>query len=339
MTDKLQESDVLIAGAGLIGLALALELDARGMRVTVLERDEAMGQASTAAAGMLAVHDPDNPAELLELSEYSGGLYPAFVARLEKLSGLLVPMQTESTVQYLPGGGTIELREYSLDPGHLAPALLAAVRSRKIVLHEHTEFVSSMAGENGREVCAAGGEVFHAGAVVYATGAWAGAVGIEVAPKKGQLMRVQLPASLAGLRQVHRRGHTYVLPRTVGPQAGSALIGATIEDAGFDTEAHEADLLTLRRNAAELLPALGDAGAAPMIEAWAGLRPVTPDFMPVLGASSVRGEFYAAGHGRNGILLAPATAVVMADVLEGKMPQVDVARFSAERFAAVGARG
>lgn len=331
MTGNSYQSDVVIAGAGLIGLALALELDARGMRVTVLERGEAMGQASTAAAGMLAVHDPDNPAALQQLSKYSGALYPEFVARLERLSGLLVPMQTDRTVQYLADGTTIELDEHSLDPGHLAPALVAAVRARAIDLREHVEVVSTKAGASGREVHTASGEVFSTRAAVLATGAWASVYGVT--PLKGQLMRVQLPASLAGLKEVHRRGHTYILPRTVGPQAGSALIGATLEDAGFDTEVNDEDLVELRRNAAELLPALGDAEAAPMIEAWAGLRPVSADFMPLLGASGVAGEFYAVGHGRNGILLAPATAVLMADLIEGKKPAVDVAVFSAERFA------
>ncbi|MES2392910.1 MAG: FAD-dependent oxidoreductase [Acidobacteriota bacterium] len=326
---------ILIAGAGIVGLALALELDARGIKVTVLERGDALAQASTAAAGMLAVHDPDNPRELLELSEYSAELYPEFVARLERLSGLVVPMQTESTVQYLREGGTMELREHSVDPGHLAPALVAAVRARGIELREGVEVVSTRRGVDGREVVAASGEVFRARVVVFATGAWECADCMRglVKPTKGQLMRVQLPEALKDLRQVHRRGHTYVIPRLLGPQAGSAIVGATVEYAGFDTETHEGDLVELRRAAAELLPALGEADAAPMIEAWAGVRPMTADGMPLLGTSQVAGEFYAVGHGRNGILLAPATAVVMADLIEGKKPAVDVARFSAERFA------
>ena len=329
---------ILIAGGGIIGLSLALELDARGWKVMVLERGEALGEASTAAAGMLAVEDPDNPRELQELSAYSGALYAEFVERLERLSGLGVPMQTESTVQYLRSGETIVLRERSVDPGHLAAALLRAVRGRGIDLRENTEVVSTNASAGRREVRASSGDVFHAKDVVFATGAWACGTCVSglVKPMKGQLMRVQLPAELKELKQVRRRGHTYVVPRLYGAHAGSAVVGATIEDAGFDTETHASDLLELRRAAAELLPALGDAEAAPMLEAWAGVRPMTADGMPLLGASTVAGEFYAVGHGRNGILLAPATAMVMADLLEGKRPAVDVGRFSAERFAAVG---
>jgi glycine oxidase len=334
---NVSQADILIAGAGITGLSLALELEARGMRVIVLDRGAAMAGASTAAAGMLAVNDPDHPAGLRELAAYSGALYPQFVQRLEKLSCLPVPMQTETTVQYFADGTVAELREHSVDPGHLAPALVASARARGIRLHEHAEVVASRAHGGGHEIHTASGEVHRATLVVYATGAWACCRDVAglVKPMKGQLMRVQLPKALKDLRKVHRRGRTYVMPRLIGPQAGSAIVGATVEDAGFDTETHESDLLELRRAAAELLPELGDAAASPTIEAWAGLRPATADGMPLLGASQVGGEFYAVGHGRNGILLAPGTAVAMADWIDGKRPAVDMARFAAERFAAV----
>jgi glycine oxidase len=144
------------------------------------------------------------------------------------------------------------------------------------------------------------------------------------------MLRVQLPSPLT---EVHRSEHIYIVPRTLGPQAGTALIGATIEDAGFDTTTHPADLATLRARAAELLPALASESNAPQLEAWAGLRPFTPDELPLLGALpfSPR-EFAATGHFRNGILLAPATAHVMADLLENKSPTIDLAPFSPTRF-------
>src|SRR5436305_10879304 len=143
------QPDILIAGAGIIGLALALELHSRGAQVTVLERDTAVSHASTAAAGMLAVHDPHNPAALYALSHLSAELYPAFLARIAELSGETVPFQTDLTMQQetgkprnptrhllpwdldriLPGNALHHLHfnlinEHSIDPRQLAHALL-----------------------------------------------------------------------------------------------------------------------------------------------------------------------------------------------------------------------
>jgi glycine oxidase len=146
------------------------------------------------------------------------------------------------------------------------------------------------------------------------------------------MLRVQLPPSLANLREVHRSEHIYIVPRTFGPQAGTALIGATVEDAGFDTSIHSPDLAHLRSLAAELLPALADTHLAPEVESWAGLRPSTPDSLPILGRLNSSQEFIATGHYRNGILLAPATAAVLADLLEARTPTVDLTPFAASRF-------
>jgi glycine oxidase len=110
------------------------------------------------------------------------------------------------------------------------------------------------------------------------------------------------------------------------------LIGATVEDAGFDTATHAADLARLRALAAEMLPALRDEKGAPMIEAWAGLRPAAPDMLPVIGRDG--DVLWAAGHFRNGILLAPATAQIVADLIEGKEPVVKLDAFAPKRFSA-----
>jgi glycine oxidase len=129
------------------------------------------------------------------------------------------------------------------------------------------------------------------------------------------------------------------VPRTQGAQAGTALIGATVEDAGYDTHTRAHDLTHLRTLAAELVPALGSEARSPQIEAWAGIRPATADSLPLLGAHEPElrshdnaRELLATGHFRNGILLAPATAVVMADLLEGKQPSIDLRPFSPGRF-------
>ncbi len=172
--------------------------------------------------------------------------------------------------------------------------------------------------------------------MVYAAGAWTSelmagvrAEPVSVAPRKGQMLRVRLPFALT---EVHRSEQVYIVPRTTGPQAGTALIGATVENAGFDTTVHPAALDDLRALAARLLPAFASTAEAPTVESWAGLRPATPDLLPVLGACARPGEFIATGHYRNGILQAPATALLMADLIEGKPPTLDLSALSPRRF-------
>src|SRR5271168_3538709 len=167
-------ADICVAGAGIIGLSLALELHHRGARVIVAESSSPLQQASTAAAGMLAAEDPDNPPQLLALSRHSRALYPEFLARIEHLSGIAVPFQTSLTLQQRPqplaaavahhATSSIDkisaeaplavaseriaqflapgfdlnrfqfLREHSIDPRQLASALLAAIRATSIQL-------------------------------------------------------------------------------------------------------------------------------------------------------------------------------------------------------------
>jgi glycine oxidase len=339
------ESDVAVIGAGVIGLAIALELERRGWAVAVIERGSSLSEASTAAGGMLAVEDPHNPPEMLPLSRLSGRLFPGFLGRIEELSGIVVPFQTETTLQYLEGGGTVRLEEHSIDPGQLAGGLMAAVWATSIQLLEQTRVTSlEETGGGVRLVTEAGMEIM-AKAVVYAAGAWTAGVTSELAgevvpvtPRKGQIMRVQVPAGLE-LNEVHRSGRIYVMPRMRGAQAGSAIIGATVEDVGFDTTARAEDVARLRALAAELIPELGSEIDAPLIEAWAGLRPATPDLLPCIGAlGEVSGgqrprQFVASGHFRNGILWAPGTAEVIADLIEGREPGIDISGLSPRRFS------
>jgi len=321
-----QYPDIVIAGAGIIGLSLALELYFRGARVAVIEPQLAFRQASWAAAGMLAADDPHNPATLHPISQ----LYPRFLQRIESLSGIAVPFQTDTVVDHLDDGTTQRLREHSIDPRQLGEALLAAIRSTPIALYENTGRWDLDATEERLHVRTSTGVELHPAQLVHAMGAWFQGRPV-VTPRKGQILRVQLPKTLP-LIEVHRRTGVYVVPRTVGPYAGTAVIGATDEDAGYDLKTHTLDLDRLRSLAAELFPALASATEAPAVEAWAGLRPATPDKLPLLGELSAR-QFIATGHYRNGILLAPATGVVMADLLEGKPSTVDLTSFSPTRFA------
>jgi glycine oxidase len=328
--------DVVILGAGLIGLATALELSDRGAAVTVIDRVRSLTGASTAAAGMLAAEDPYNPPQLLHLSRLSAERYPAFLRRIEALSGIAVPFQTETTVQYLEDGSTLRLAERSIDPRQLAAALLAAVKATSIRLIENTHLLAIDREASGKKVHLTGVLPITAQAVLYAAGAWTSQVmnsvradPVSIEPRKGQMLRVRLPFAL---NEVHRSEQVYIVPRTTGPQAGTALIGATIESAGFNTTVHDVALDALRALAAQLLPEFASKTDAPAVESWAGLRPVTPDMLPVLGACARAGEFIATGHYRNGILQAPATALVMADLIEGKPPMIDLSALSPLRF-------
>jgi glycine oxidase len=334
--DSTRTPDIVVIGAGLIGMAIALELHDRGANVTVIDRRQSLGGASTAAAGMLAADDPGNPPELRQLSRLSAERYPAFLGRLAALSGIAVPFQTNATVQYLEDGSTLRLAEHSLDPRQLAAAVRAAVSATSIRLLEHTQIAAIDQDTRGATIQLSGGPAIAAQAVVYAAGAWTTEVmaaldgdPFSIAPCKGQMLRVRLPFPLD---EVHRSERIYVCPRTCGPQAGTALIGATVEDAGFDTSVHADDLNALRALAARLIPELASEAEAPMVESWAGLRPATPDRLPIVGACSHPGQFIATGHYRNGILQAPGTALVMADLLEGKAPAIDLSALSPLRF-------
>jgi glycine oxidase len=338
-TSNKADQGIVVIGAGLIGLATALELTHRGTAVTVIDQGRSLAMASTAAAGMLAAEDPHNPRELQALSRLSAERYPAFLRRIEALSGLAVPFQTEIAHQYLANSATIQLAERSIDPRQLAPALLAAVRATSIRLLEHTYITAIDDTAQGIQLHLNTGTTIAARAIICSAGAWTSHVlttlcsdALPIAPSKGQMLRVKLPATLP-LREVHRSEHVYIVPRTHGPQAGTALIGATVEDAGFDTTVHPEALTVMRALAAELLPQLASPTEAPMVESWAGLRPTTPDALPILGPCSRPGHFIASGHYRNGILLAPATALIMADLLEDKPPLVDISALSPHRFA------
>ena len=336
-------NDFVIAGAGIIGLSLALELDRRGASVTVLDAGNALQQTSFAAAGMLAADDPKNPPALLPLSRLSASLYPEFLDRIAALSDSLVPFQTNVTLEALEAEGALLdpteivaglvpgphhfhlLDERSVDPRQLAQALREAVRHTSIVLREQTSLERIAAGPTSVSLQTSG-QPLEAGYVVDCMGAWSPA---PVSPRKGQMFALRMPESL-NLACVVRTRDVYIVPRTDGPNAGRAIIGATLEDVGFDLSVHPVDILTLNTLAIRLLPALAEAQ---FLESWSGLRPATADRLPILGAAPGQPRcMLANGHFRNGILLAPGTAQVMAQLLCGETPAVDLTPFAPARF-------
>jgi glycine oxidase len=352
----MSHTDICIAGAGIVGMSLALELHGRGMRVTILDRGEPLAEASTAAAGMLAAHDPENPPELLPLAELSLSLYRDFLEHIFDLSGLQVPFHTSTTLQALPSAHPeiadqgpvlsnetlslllpnlvpgdnrfLLLSEHSLDPRELARALLAAVRSTSIELRPHSPIRLLRSSASSVEVHTAT-DVLHFSRFIDCTGAWGFTSTLpshlRVSPRKGQMLAVALPPSLP-LHLVLRTPDIYIVPRTTNAPGVRAIIGATVESAGFDKTVYPADIARLRTLASQFLPPIADAAE---LETWAGLRPSTPDNLPLLGPVPGNGNQYlATGHFRNGILLAPATARVMAQLIAGEHTSVDLTPFS-----------
>ncbi len=361
--EEVQSADIVIAGAGVIGLSTALELSSRGLEVVVVERARAMSEASWAAAGMLAAHDPENPEALRALSELSLRLYPEFLKKIESLSGRTIPFRTQIALQgsrrdhtfseaevragrrladsevaaLIPGlrpGSRefLQLNEPSLDPRDVCAALPIAVRAAGVQLLEETEFVSVHAAERGVGVETSAG-VIAAKAFLNCCGAWAGQIRMGAAdaqrlplePRKGQIVTVRVQEPLG---YVVRTPETYLVPRG----DGRVVIGATVERAGFDKAVQAEVVRTLIAEAAALWPPIGNAE---LVESWAGLRPGSSDGLPVMGQCGIDGCWVATGHFRNGILLAPATARVMSQWIRGENPQVDLSAFSCDRFAAI----
>lgn len=350
-----QPEHIAIAGGGIIGLACALLLKRRGLEVTVFEAGEAVREASWAAGGMLAVEDPENPSALLPFSRYSRALYPSFLEQIELLSGHCVPLRTHQTVQIVDSAHTVSTRrllsrdaalslvpglaesnhhyllleEASLDPRELCTALRSAATVAGVALHEH-EPVLSVQVEGNAVLLTTARRVLHADAFLNCCGAWAASLHpvAAVAPSKGQMLVVAL---LEGpqLTRVLRSPEVYLIPRG----DGRIVIGATVEDAGYSRLVNPAALSLLRGRAAALWPPAADA---PEVESWAGLRPSSADGLPLIGRCG-HGEapqFLAAGHHRNGILLAPGTAHVIADLVCGRTPAIDLVPFAPHRAPA-----
>ncbi len=344
----MRHPDYVIAGAGLIGLSLALELECRGARVVLLEAGRAARQTTFAAAGMLAVEDASNPAALYEFARLSASLYPGFLARIGELCGLIVPFQTSTTYEAgVPVDDPLRstsskalglladdappftlLAEHSIDPRQLGAALHRAVLATSIDLRENTAMGRLTMGPSSIEVETPNGTL-SAAMFIDCMGTWSPA---PVVPRKGQMLAVKMPVDFE-LDAVVRTNEVYIVPRTAGPYRGRAIIGATVEDVGFDLTVHAADVLALHARAVRLLPGLAEAE---FLEAWAGLRPATADGLPLLGFAPGQPRYLVAtGHFRNGILLAPGTARVLAQLLAGEAPAINLAAFSPMRFASV----
>jgi len=349
--------DVIIVGGGIIGLSLSIALRKRGASVLVVERGEPGREASHAAGGMLVDCPLETPPPLQALATASARLYPEFAHELEIESGMKVDLRDFGTILFpsaehakrdlefvsshpLPAaleqiepalnpgqGEALYLKERSIDPRALSAAAWKAAKNRGVDFSSGDP-VTTVDATDGRVTGVTSARTsFLAPKVVNCAGAWSGMIGphaIPTRPVKGQMLCLAMP-SRDLLKHVIRTPDVYLIPRS----DGRLLVGATVEEAGFDKRTVPATIQRLHHAALERVPKLADAK---ILEDWAGLRPGTPDGLPILGATSIPGYYVASGHFRDGILLAPISAQVIADVIEGHIPDHNLAPFSAARF-------
>lgn len=341
-------TQTVVVGAGIIGCAIARELAVRGVACTVIDDRPVGGGATQASAGMLAPYvEAHEGGPMLDLGLRSLDLYQSWIFAVWNESGVEIEYRMIGTLEVaLTVDRAAELRGKGrayggwLEPADVArayPQLRAAAGALTSEEHGYVA-ASQLAGALARAAERRGatferarvlrispeGDVLRITTtqdahvtprVVLAAGAWTNTIeGVRtppVRPVRGQSLTLEwktspLPAIVWG-------PDCYIVPRL----DGTVLIGATVEDVGFDERTTEEGIRTLRDAAADLLPVLKNAR---LIEARAGLRPATPDDRPVLGPDpDVPGLVHATGHYRNGILLAPITAKVIGDwLVEGK---------------------
>jgi glycine oxidase len=225
-------------------------------------------------------------------------------------------------------GPAFYLAERSVDPRALTVAALETAKNRGVDFSSVDEVVAVNLSDDRVTGVTTNKTAFLAPKVVNCAGAWSGRIGphtFPTRPVKGQMLCVAMhPREL--LKHVVRSTDVYLIPRS----NGRLLIGATVEEAGFDKRTDVVAIKRLHHAALALVPKLADAR---ILEDWAGLRPGTPDALPILGATATPGYYVATGHFRDGILLAPITAQIMAQVIEGKNPDYDLTAFSPSRFS------
>jgi glycine oxidase len=366
--------DVAIAGSGLIGGAIALELAQAGLRVGVFERGEPGREASWASAGILSPA-PESPGMIpvVPLGKASMDLYPGFVANVEEISGQRVgfrpfgtmdalfsrdaprdlstliavhhglglkaePLRPEDARELEPAlspdleAAALRPEEASIDNRALTQAVLHSARkSGAEIFTEHA--VDAIWRESGR--CAGlrvRGDNVAAKWTVIAAGCFSANIEgakayAPVFPAKGQM--VSLRAGELKIERVLWSEKVYLVPRN----DGRILAGATVEYVGFDKQVTAGAVNKILSDAIELAPGLAHARIE---ETWAGLRPDSPDHLPIVGPTDLEGLLIATGHFRSGVLLMPITARLVREWIAEQRVSVDWERLSPMRFAAAG---
>ncbi len=360
--------DVIVIGGGAVGSACARELVRADRKVLVLDPGEEDGAAWRAAAGMLAPQMEARPEDpLFELGVAGRDRYRAVAPELEEATGISVGLWLEGIARvaltedeesdlkamvawqrqqghlcdwldadevrtqwpwmgethgalWAPGEGAI-------DPQRLVAAYLAeAERSGVTMVRDR---VTAIERRGARVVGVIGAERYAAEHVVVAAGAWSGRLGglprpLTVEPVRGQMAALPWPEDIDPT--IIYRPNGYLLSRD-----GEAIVGSTMEYVGFATEVSSAGLAQIFSTVTSLCPALARLDVN---RTWSGLRPVTPDGLPILGrAPETEGLWYATGHGRNGILLAGITGLLMAQLIAGEPTLVeDLSALDPARF-------
>jgi glycine oxidase len=357
-------ADVVVVGAGVIGLACAWRAAQRGLDVVVLEKRSPAAGATGVAAGMLAPVGELTFGEqrLLELTLAAAERFPAFVSELQDLTGvstgyrrcgaLHVALDRDEAEELrrrhelqrsldldaewlAPGacreiepgltpsiaGGVLAAHEAAVDPRALCAALLAGLDREGAEVRTGAGVSEALIeGDRIEGVRTEAGEEVLAGHVVLASGAWAGAsewlpvaARPEVRPVKGQVLTLGGPGAEPVCDRIVASERVYVVPRG----DGRLVVGATVEERGFDTTVTAGGVHELLREAYRLLPEVAELE---LLEAVAGLRPGTPDNLPLIGPGELQGLVLATGHYRNGILLAPLTAeLVVGELASAKV--------------------
>jgi glycine/D-amino acid oxidase-like deaminating enzyme len=322
MVSPPHRQDVLVIGDGLIGLSTALVLS-RDIKVSVVGTYTA-GNGSAAAAGLLIPAYERLPEAARPFYADSMARYPALIELLRKFDPALTLIGgvTERT------GNTETLHEAdaAVDNVRLVAALRAAVSasSHATIIDDRVTGLEPVS--NGIAVLCASGRRLSAPRVVLAAGAWSPSIDglprpLPVRPLKGQMLAL----GAAVLSRAIMDEDVYLVPR-----GNETLVGATVEEAGFDLTVTPDAIDALRRSAIALCPPLA---RAPITRSWAGTRPATPDMLPILGADpDLPALVYACGHSKNGVLLTPATAAAIAAVCLDRSPPTSIEPFSITRF-------
>lgn len=359
--------EIVIVGGGVVGAACARQLAQGGRRVQLIERGGQAGEAWRASAGMLAPQiDAPVDGVLFELGLAGREFYrDAAQPLLESTKvdiglwegGILQTANTETQVETLKQqvawqrqhghhcewldpdevrrewpwlaltqGALLAPRDGCLDPLRLVEALRKDAIRLGVQIVDDT--ITTLTHSGGRVTGVEGGTWHPADHVVLAAGAWTGRIAnlprpVSVEPVRGQLVAFRWPET-ADPAIVFGQGG-YLLHR-----GGEGIAGTTIEHAGFAPQVTEAGVASIRERAARLTPALVDAK---VLRAWAGLRPGTPDGLPIVGREPhLQGLWYATGHGRNGILLAGITGTIINHLLSGETTVEEIDALRPERF-------
>lgn len=366
MSHKVSSCEVLVAGGGIIGAACARALALRGLRVLVCEPGPEPASASAASAGILGpqieradeslralglrardLYDSLGPA-LTETTGIDIGLWREGIAALafdeaeaerlrdavayQRQAGLRCDwLESAEVAERFPAtapclGALFAPEDGAVDAPALARALRAdAQRCGAHTLNARVQRLNTILGRaTGVETSAGKIKAEH---VVIAAGAWSPQIEhlprrLAVEPVRGQMAAAPWPGNMP--RTVLYYDHGYVLARS-----GEAIFGSTMERVGFDGSVTAAGIAEIMAAARRLLPQLPETPT----RSWAGLRPLTPDGRPIVGADpDVRGLWYATGHGRNGVLLAGLTGEIIASLITTGQSEVEIASLAPERF-------